>query len=209
MRETADERYQAAQKEANRLKTEANKTNNNLANIMFTFQLLTANSQQETKEKAEREKQEKAAREEKQKKRDEQNEQKERVVAAKDEQYQHWLMQISDSVARMNQITVPQSIINTNALALSLSNVTTETNQLKEITPAKTRAPKRTMESHDSAVTEDTKTVPKYRKLYKDSSGVTEVTTRAESQSENYDLHNGEESEQNHDHQTESGQRIH
>ena len=49
-------------------------------------------------------------------------------------------------------------------------------------------------------MTEDTETVPKYQKLYEDSSRVTAATTGVESQSENHDLHNGEESAQNHDH---------
>ena len=100
-------------------------------------------------------------------------------------------MQISDSVARMNQNIVPQSIINTNASALSLSNFTTKSNQLKSITLAKTRVPKRTMESQDSAMTEDNEIVQEYRKIYKDSSRVTAATMGVESQLENYDHHNG------------------
>ena len=109
----------------------------------------------------------------------------------------------------MNQNSVPRSIVNTNTSALSLSNFTTESNHLNAITPAKTRVPKRTMETQDSEVTDDTEVVPKYRRINGDSSGATASTTGEESQLENYNLHNGDESAQHHDHQAGFEQRNH
>ena len=177
--------------EMNQIQIAANQTNNNIANIMSQFQQLTVNLQQETKEKKEREKREKAA------------------VAAREEQYQKWLIQISGNVATINQNSVPRSIVNTNTSAISISNFTTKSNQLSVITSAKTRVPKRTMETQDSVVTDDTKVVPKYQKIYGDSSEATAATTGVESHSENHDLHNGDKSAPNHDHQTGFKQRNH
>ena len=175
------------------MQKETNKTNADMAKIMSLLQMSHANSQQEAKEKQEKEKQEKAEKE----KRDKQEK----------EQYQKWVTHLSDNVARMNQNSVPQSIINMNASAPSLSKITTDSHQLIKITPPKPRAPKRTMKSQESAVTEDTETVPKYRKIYEDNSGVTAATTGVESQSD-YDPHTGEESAQRRDHQTSFGQQC-
>ena len=112
----------------------------------------------------------------------------------------------------MNQNRVPQSIENTNASALSLSNFTTKSNQLNAITPlAKTRVPKRNIETQDSEVTDDIEVATKYQRINVngDSSGATASTTGVESHSENHDLHNGEESAQHHDHQAGFEQRNH
>ena len=65
------------------------------------------------------------------------------------------------------------------------------------------------METQDSAVTDDTEVVPKYQKIYGDSSGATAAMTGVESHSENHDLHNGDKSAQNHDHQAGFEQRNH
>ena len=107
---------------------------------------MTANSQQETKEKEERDKQEKAEKEERdkqekaasaeqQKEEKEQIERNERETEEKVEQYQKWLMQISENMTRMNQNIVPQSIIHTNVSAPSLSKLTTNSTQMIKITP--------------------------------------------------------------------------
>ena len=203
----------------NRIQTEANQTNNNLVNMMAQLQQWTVNNQKETKDKEEREKQEaevKAEREkqevevktEQQKEKDEQNEREKRAAAAREEQCLNMLIQVSDNMAMINQNRVPQSIVNTNASALSLSKITTESYQWNAITPyTKTRATKRNIETQDSEVTEETEVVPKYRKIYGDSSGATASTTGVESHSENHDLHNGDESAQNHDHQAGFEQR--
>ena len=122
------------------------------------------------------------------------------------------LIQLSDNLATINQNRVPQSIENTNASALSLSNFTTESNQLNAITPyAKTRVPERNIETQDSEVTDDTEVATKYQRIYGngDSSGATASTTGVESHSENHDPHNGEESAQNHDHQAGLDRRNH
>ena len=58
-----------------------------------------------------------------------------RAAEEKAEQYQKWLMEISENMTRMHQNSVPQSIIHTNVSAPSLSKLTTDSTQLIKITP--------------------------------------------------------------------------
>mmetsp|Transcript_56352 Transcript_56352/g.65047 ORF Transcript_56352/g.65047 Transcript_56352/m.65047 type:complete len:80 (+) Transcript_56352:1042-1281(+) len=73
-------------------------------------------------------------------------------------------MKISENMTRMQQNSVPQSIIHTNVSVPSLSKLTTDSTQQVIVTPPKPRAQKRLIDFQESAATEDNETVKKYQK---------------------------------------------
>ena len=73
-----------------------------------------------------------------------------------------------ERIVPINQNRVPQSIDNTNESALSLSNLTHESNQIIAITPlAKMRVPKRNIEKRVSAVTDEIAVIAKKNEAMK------------------------------------------
>ena len=139
--------------------------------------------------------------------------QQELEAEVREERYQKNLIQLFERIAPMNQNRVPQSIENTNESALSLSNLTLESNQIIAITPhAKMQVPKRNNEYLVSIATDDIEVAPKRKRINekRDSSGFTALTTESGSQSEEqHDPKNGEESKQNHKHQTVPSRQNH
>ena len=121
--EEAEKREKALQKasndridETNRIQTESNQTQQNLAEILSQLMQVTVNLTQQSKDEAE----------------------------AREERHQKNLIQLFERIAPMNQNRIPQSTENTNEFALSLSNLTHESNQIIAITPlARMQVPKK------------------------------------------------------------------